>query len=299
MGVPIDNYSDKYRPLYDRILILAIFLSEKLKKYSISLNDLDDFYHENKNITLLKDTKNNTLPELYAECLAFLSDSNVPEGLYAVVDIGGATVDMAVFNKTSGITNKNEFGIISKCIEPLGIEILTHKISKHDNVNKKVKNLLKNNFQSTDIEYNKDELNELSNKLCNSFSGLAIDAKDKFRDALIKRKGEMKVILCGGGAKYKWYKCCIFSTQGRIRNALADEKVPNGFSIKFEDIDNLGRYYHSIDHRLIISSGLVRRFENIPPLDGFPWDYEKIHSKEKKFDEKFDDIQNEKFGKIN
>jgi len=268
LGVPIDNYSKKFKSLFDLILQYAIKLSEKedFKKYTIALNDLDDFCQKNKEIMIpgFKKSQNNTLSELYAECLAFLEDSNVTEGLYAIVDIGGATVDMAVINKTQDETNNGKFkySIIAENIEPLGIEILIQKIMKKDDMYEEINELLKNNdFQCTDIEYNKVEQQELSNKMKKAFAEMAINAKDKFREALIKRKGEMKVILCGGGAKYQWYKSCILSKQGDIRKTLGDEKVPNGFRLKFEDIDKLGRYYNTYNHFLIwmVSPGIIMK----------------------------------------
>jgi hypothetical protein len=279
MGVPIDNYQDEFKSWYDMILQIAIKLSESkdLNKYSIFLNDLDDFCQENEEITIpgFKESPNNTLSELYAESIAFLGDRNVDEGLYAIVDIGGATVDMAVISKMPDEYNKNKFkyGIITKSIEPLGIEILIHKIAQNDNY-KKIKKLLENNkFKSTNIEFNKDEEQKLFKKMKEAFARLATDAKDKLREALIRRNGKMIVILCGGGAQYNWYKDCISSTKEQIRNTLAD--VPNGFGIEFMSVEKLKRYYNVIDHRLIISSGLAQDIQRIPDLGGLPWDYER------------------------
>jgi len=277
MGVPIDNYSDKSHPMYDIILQTAIELSnsDKLDKYSISLNDLDEFYQKIQNINTPKfrESPNNTISELYAECLAFLYDDFVPEGLYAIIDIGGATIDMAVINKSHDESNNNKFkySIIAENIQPLGIEILIQKIALNSETHNKIRKLIKS--LNTDIEYNKNEEQNLSKKMRNAFAEMAINAKDKFREALIKRNGEMKVIICGGGYDYKWYKSCINKAKEQIKRTLAE--VPNGFGLKFEDVDNLGRYYNSINHRLIISSGLAQDIQSIPDLDGFPWDFEK------------------------
>jgi len=193
LGVPIDNYSKKFKPLYDMILQCAIKLSEGeyLNKYSISLNDLDNFCQKNKKITIpgFKESRNNTLSELYAECLAFLEDSNVPEGLYTIVDIGGATVDMAVISKTQDESNKQKFkyGIIAKCIEPLGVEILIHKIAQHSDMYSNIRKLIKNDlFQFTDIKYNKKVEKELSHQFEDAFSKMAIEAKDKCINILIR-----------------------------------------------------------------------------------------------------------------
>jgi hypothetical protein len=279
MGVPIDNYSNEFKSLYDMILQIAIKLSKELSKYSISLNDLDNFCKENQEIIIpgFKKSPNNTLSELYAESIAFLKDDNVREGLYAIVDIGGATVDMAVISKMRDESNKEKFkyGIIAKNIKPLGIEILIHKIAPCSDKHSDIRKLLKNNkFRSTDIKYKKTEEQELSCKMQIAFAELAKEVRDKriAREMLInKQKGMLPIFLCGGGAKYKWYKSCISSTWDRILNTLGDV----GFRLNFKPVEELKRYNNLIDHRLIISSGLAQDIQNIPDLDGFPGDYEE------------------------
>jgi hypothetical protein len=127
MGVPVDNYTNQNKSLYDKILHLAIKLSNSITKNNCPLEFLDLFFQENKAISIprFQESPFNTLPELYAECLYFLQDRNVLNGVYAVIDVGGGTVDMAVIHKESS----NIFGIVSKEIQALGIEILIHEIS--------------------------------------------------------------------------------------------------------------------------------------------------------------------------
>jgi hypothetical protein len=299
MGVPIDNYSNEFKSLYDMILQIAIKISKNISKYSIQLNKIDNFYQENKYITIpkYKDSPNNTLSELYAESIAFLEDKNVSEGLYAIIDIGGATVDMAVISKTPDEFNRNKFryGIIAKSIEPLGIEILIQKISKNDNMHGDVKKLLKeNSFENTDIEYCKTEELKLSRKMKEAFAKLVIDSKNKFRNTLVNQNGKMKVILCGGGVQYKWYKSCISSIRAQLKNILAD--IPTGFRLEFVSVRKFQRHYNNINHRLIISSGLAQDIQRIPDLDGFPWDYPDIHPKIK--DDDSENIMIERYDKI-
>jgi len=67
--------------------------------------------------------------------------------------------------------------------------------------------------------------------------------------------------------------------------------IYTGLKIKFEKV--VGRYYDSIDHRLIISSSLAQRIEDIPTLDGFPWDYHEKHPIKKDIDP--NETQREKY----
>ena len=309
IGVPIDNYSNEFRALYDMILQGAIKLSEKLNKYSISMDILDNFCQENLKNTIpsFKASPNNTLSELYAESLSFLQDDNVLEGLYTIVDIGGATVDMAVIHKAleknimlsmdnNTKQKKYKYCIFAKSIQPLGIEILKHKIAKNtDSYSSIRKLLLVNGFKNTDIDYNKSEEKKFVSKMQEAFARLAKEVRDKriAREALINQKGKLRVILCGGGARYKWYKDCISSTWDRILNTLEDV----GFRLEFISIENLKRYYNNIDHRLIISSGLAQDIQSIPDLDGFPWDYSGITYSEINQNEFLEETMKEKYGK--
>jgi len=303
MGVPVDNYSIEIKPLYDLILQTALKLSEELNKYSISMGALDNFCLKNfgNAVPGFKKSQNNTLSELYAECIAFLEDINVLEGLYAIVDIGGATVDMAVISKTSDEDSqsnktKYKYGIIAKSIIPLGIEILMYKIAKNMDSYSDIKKLLENDgFKNTAIEYNKIEEEKLAREMREAFARLAKEAKDKrlSREALIKQEGKLRVVLCGGGAEYKWYRSCISSVREQILRTL--EGV--GYKLVFESVDNLKRYYKIIDHRLIISSGLAQDIQRIPDLDGFPWDYPEIKYNERNQNEFLENIMKGKYGK--
>ena len=297
IGVPIDNYSSEFKAIYDIILQRAIELSEKLDKYSISINLLDNFCQDNLKISIpgFKESPNNTLSELYAESLSFLQDNNVLEGLYALIDIGGATVDMAVVYKAPK-NNKYKYAIVAKDIQPLGIEILIYKIAKNIDSYSSIRKLLQTNgFKDTDMEYNKNEQKKLVRRMEEAFARLAGEVRNKriAREALINQKGKLRVILCGGGARYKWYKDCISSTWDRILNTL--ENV--GFRLEFMSVENLKRYDKILDHRLIISSGLAQAIENIPDLDGFPWDYREIAFNTIDRNEYLDEIMRKKYGK--
>jgi hypothetical protein len=303
MGVPVDNYSNEYRKLYDKILQIAINLSDNIDNYSIQSKYLDECYQKHCNIEIPEyvESPNNTLSELYAECISFLDDPNVPEGLYAIIDIGGATVDMAVIYKKLD-NNRNEFGIVSKSIQPLGIEIVIKKIALEDKYISDVRKLLHcNDFNPEKSNYKLKEEKLLSKQMKETFAKLAIEAKEKndiidIREILKSQKGVIKVIICGGGVDYKWYKSCISSTQEQIRHTLDD----TGYKIKFESVDTLKRSYKVEDHRLIIANSLARPIGSIPLLEGFPWHFQKRNGATKTVDtfEKYYDMiqtQNETY----
>jgi len=283
MGVPVDNYSNEYRELYDKILQVAINLSDNMDNYSIPLEDLNEYYQKHCNIEIPKyaESPNNTLSELYAECISFLDDPNVSEGLYAIIDIGGATVDMAVIYKKLN-NNRDKFGIVSKSIQPLGIEIVIKKIALENKYISDVRKLLRyNGFNTVMSNYNLKEEERLSKQMKEAFAILVIEAKEKKRELLKSQNGVIKVIICGGGAKYEWYKSCILSTKEQIRPTLDNI----GYKIKLEPVNTLKRYYKVDDHRLIIANSLSRAIGFIPLLEGFPWHFQGRKQNFEKADE--------------
>jgi hypothetical protein len=289
MGVPIDNYGDKHKSRYDKVLHIAIRLSDTLKDDSINIKSLDSFYQEHKNLEIpnFKDSPINTLPELYAECLSFLQD-NTTAGVYAVVDIGGATVDMAVMYKEA----PNRFSIVSKDIRPLGIEIVINSIRQINASSRDIRKCLKTGI--IDDKYIKlNAALDFSKKFWEMFSLLAIKVKEKYsaRDALINQKGILKIIICGGGAGYEWYKNCILVNKGILLNTLA----PTGYHLEIMPIKYFPEPSEINDHRLLIAKSLAQRVEDIPVLENFPWDFQQIEWENKAID--LDGIAIAKFGK--
>jgi hypothetical protein len=295
MGVPIDNYENKNKSLYDKILHIAVKPSDAFQGDSIGLQELNNFYQENTGIKIprFKESPFNTLSEIYAECLSFLQDRNVPHDVYAVVDIGGATVDMAVIYKES----ENKFSIVSKDTQPLGIEIVISNIIIQDVSRKCVEECLyKQNI-------NPDYINTVAEhsyfeKLRTMFAKLAVEVKSKSsaREALVKQNGILKIIICGGGANYKWYENCILSNKENLSRAL-----DIGYRLEIIPLKKLLAPSATNNHRLLIARGLAQRVEDIPILENFPWHFQKIkwNTQSSNMDESLDDISIEKYGELN
>jgi hypothetical protein len=295
MGVPIVNYENKNKSLYDKIFHIAIKLSDTLLDDSIGLWELNNFYQENVDINIprFQESPFNTLPELYAECLSFLQDRNVPLGVYAVVDIGGATVDMAVIYKESA----NKFSIVSKDIQPLGIEIVISNIIRQNTPRESVeeclhKHIINPDYIDTTAEHCYFE------RLRMMFAQLAIEIKSKYsaRDALIKQKGILKIILCGGGGNYKWYENCILSNKENLFRAL-----DIGYHLEIIPLRKLLDASGINNHRLLIAKGLAQRVEDIPVIENFPWHFQQIEWNTQSFkkNKSLDDISIEKYGELN
>ena len=298
LGVPVDNYSNEHHKLYDKILHIAYKLSKTLNNISISISSLNEFYRSNQDIEIpkFKMSPINTLPELYAESLIFLQSRNTQNGIYALVDIGGGTVDMAIIYKEDA--EKKIFSIVSKRIDPLGVEIVSHKITSSSESINEVKLYLekKTRFDSLHfINYEKEK--KLKKDFKEAFATIVLELKKKDiksyynnKHALYTDDGKLKLycIICGGGTKYEWYK-------DGILQKISDFK--QNMDLKFEiiDVEKL-LPEKTINHRLLISYVLSQRIEDIPELKGYPWDFGDTKYSIRDVEEERHNVMKNKYG---
>jgi hypothetical protein len=266
MGVPIDNYESNNKNLYDKILHIANSLSNDFEKYSVDLPYIDTYYKEHEAMKIPKygESQINTLPELYAESLAFLQNRNVANGVYALMDVGGGTVDLAVMLKE----NQNEFSIISKAIRPLGIEIVANGISARPKYVHKIKHDLKTNKQLSNLQYiSIQKERAYKEELRRCFAELVMDLKDK-NEAIRKQNGKLPVLICGGGANHKWYEDGVLQNRENLKRILVEE-----LKLEILPVERLLPSNISVNHRLLIAQSLSQPIEYIPELYGFPWHF--------------------------
>jgi hypothetical protein len=278
MGVPIDNFENENHQLYDRLFILADKLSAELTNNAILINNLYKYFLNKQNIQIPEfSTSNlNTLPELYAESLAFLQNRNVMTGVYALVDIGGGTVDMAIMFKEA----PNKFSIVSKIIQPLGIDIIANNIIDNPNKIEQVKYVLKKRKNLAELSYiSREKENEYKEMFKQAFATVVVDTNKKnvlsnAKHVLYLNNRTLPVIICGGGANHKWYEDGVLQTGWeQLKRIISDER---GLKLKIEPVDKL--LPKSIkNHRLLIAYILAHPIESIPFLAGYPWHFQEIN----------------------
>ena len=303
LGVPIDNYENEKQKnsLYDRIIHIANILSEQLSTYTISIDPLYKLYKMKENMEIPKFGTSfiNTLPELYAESFAFLKDDNLSalNGVYAIIDIGGATVDMAIISKEGN----EDFSVISKTIIPVGIEIVSNSVISDRRYADQIKAELKTRNNLNVFPYvvvDKEE--SLKEQLRSSFAAMVMDLKVKNREILENMSnGVLKIIICGGGANHKWYEDGIRRNEQLLRPTL-----PKGLKLSIEPVELLikGTEIKNLSHRQIISYILSKPVgEYLTELKGYPWHFEDIKPTTPNYNDHdrymdMQDIQKERYG---
>lgn len=245
MGVPLNQFRSGLDSAYDEVLQIAWELHEKVSN-QITVQELDKLYSQFKKSVKTKWNDNlHTIPELYAEILLFLRASQTPNGLYTVVDIGGGTVDIAVFLKRieNGIP---KIRCISQIVSPIGNEILK-KDGKAENIKKEM-NKTYGTALMTAYKNHKTELQTLKNN-----------------------GKKHQIFFLGGARDVKLYPTCITFMAEIHQNAVNIPCMEKRDILKFLDQQAKKLRLNVQNNRLVISQMLTIPFSMIPQLDGVSW----------------------------
>ena len=269
MGCPIANESSRFKGVYDRALNVAYVLSNLPLAETMSLERIASFYNANfsKSNALLR-----TVPELYAEALWFIDKYSTDEGIYAILDIGGGTVDYSTTSvRREGGVKKTD--VYSQGAKPLGVEILLKKFFPQNYLTDRATCLLELIESKIRIPSHGKEnpLVDVQHVHGNAFESLffqgVMDAKD-IRPNLMRQhycakpRRPISYYTFGGGAEMNWFHSII--------------KQHNEF-IETAGIPKLEKETVKTDlphNRLIIAYQLSQ--PSLPDIGQYPWGFKKV-----------------------
>lgn len=245
MGAPLENfYEEKGKQnadLYKEILENAITLAGGCKVHSelpencVLLNNLDSVYTEILHKKAISNWNAEVVPELAAELFLYQQSKNIPEGLYAIIDVGGGTVDMAIFEKYK--LNTMGMYCLDEAVLPYGVEVLD-----------KIKS---------------DDIRETFKR---AFSEMIMKAKNETH-LILDDISKVDIFFLGGGATNELYKKCIVETQERLKNSF---KPKLNFKLEINDFIETEDYLITKNQRLLISQMIARSKDDFPSVLGFP-----------------------------
>ena len=253
MGVPLENFYEEENKtnqgIYLKILENAITLAggSKIKASippnQVLISNLDSVYSEMCEKKAILNWTANVYPELAAELLLYHQSKFVPDGVYIIIDIGGGTVDMALFQKnTSKNTKVSNMYCLSQRVLPYGIEIL--------HTNREA--ISRENFQK-------------------NFCTMLMESKH-FSDVHYDKLKKIDVFFLGGGATEPWYRTSITETRSRLRQG----GIPQlNFSQSLQDFIQHEEMLIRKNQRLIISQMLSRHHDDISNVKGLPDFYQE------------------------
>jgi hypothetical protein len=246
MGVPVSDFAAKPKPIYDEALNVAWQLSEfgELRQ-KFSIFTLDEFYSKWLDHSTWS-SRLNTVPELYAEIIMFLQAKTTDSGFYGVVDIGGGTMDLAIFKKRIDMyTRQTEIYCIAQDVSPMGYEMYR--------------------FLNNQKEAEKRIRGSYADSLMKGRNNHKWEMKKLF-----DRGGFLELFFMGGARNVKIYHDVISETDYDCVRAWS--KYPGR---KESDILDFMKGQFSLEvegnSRLVISQMLAQPFEKMPQLVGQEW----------------------------
>lgn len=268
MGVPLENFYDEVnknnKGLYLDILEDAVLLAggcavkATIPENQVLISNLDNVYTEilKKKARVLWNV--NVYPELAAELMLYHQSKFVPDGVYSIIDVGGGTVDIALFQKKKGTLESSSYMYcLGQKVLPYGVEILQktpHKVSE-------------NNYKKT-------------------FSEMIINSKN-YMDVHYHDYKKLDVFFLGGGSTNNWYTNYISQVKLLYGNEYKYGIPPLTFARSIEEFIESDETLLQKNQRLIISQMLARHKDDIENVKGFP-DFYIAQKNESIEEDKFD-----------
>lgn len=250
MGVPVSDFNAKPKPVYDEALNVAWHLAEDdTLSDRMALDRVDSLYCKWLDRSQWSG-RLNTVPELYAEIIMFLQDKSVDTGFYSVIDIGGGTVDLAVFFKRIDLyTQRVEISCVAQDVCPLGYEIYRNVLSEEC----AVKRMRRSYGTLMDAAYH-HQRNEMMRVQQNG--------------------GHLVHFYMGGARSVPFYHNVVEGMVGVHQSSWSCYPgAKDGDMVAF--MRGKGNLEVDDNTRLLISQMLAQPFELIPELSGKPWNFNK------------------------
>lgn len=308
-GLPIDQDERNLEKAYEEIAHVAVLRYDEAYYYPyVSLARWRDLYAKSKEESLTNVIYYLT-PELLAEVIDVFEDPEVNEGISIIIDIGSATVDIAVveldrhFSAESYLVN-----FISAKVGALGVDnTVKHIKSKKNELPKSlIKNALleKSHFNQTynllkDLSLKVDGLDEYGESLLNKFRGLlaetCLKAKNTSMRNYLQSMDNIPLYLLGGGSCYHWYN---FWPQDVYNNRLKKCNIPKFSPQKLYHQQDIAMLNENNYQRFRVASGLTAT-ETMLRISGYPWHFQTNNHPLReivKDHEWLEAIQKEKYG---
>ncbi len=126
VGIPVAYFDSSARGAFEEVVHVAFAIKGEVGDAE-RLSRLESLYREAINTP--RNARMSTTPELYAEAAGLLSSYRTPDGVYALFDIGGGTLDGAAlhFKRRQGAPSVN---FLTSQVSPLGFEALVHDFAE-------------------------------------------------------------------------------------------------------------------------------------------------------------------------
>jgi len=280
LGVPVDHDGIELHKIYEEMIRAAILHhTEASQFYLISFKRWQSYYDSSKEMQL-KDMHYHLTPELLAEVTDVFEDPEVDEGLSMIVDVGSATVDIAVVGlDRHSSDNQHNVDFIAAKVCPLGVDNTVHYIKRNNDTNSKfpIKKALMEKSLFTEVvtlmrnhSYKIHSMEKYGNNLVEIFYGvfadLCLQVKSSSSQKLFSDMDTIPLYLLGAGNSYNWYN---YWPEAAHLSRLSHSNVPKCDLQSLYHLPEIKSLDKELYHRFRVASGLLR-IESMLKVTGYP-----------------------------
>jgi hypothetical protein len=280
IGVPVDHDGVGLEKIYREMMHVAVLHHREAFRFYLISRERWQGYYESSKDRPLKDMHIHLTPELLAEVTDVFEDHEVDDGLSIIVDVGSATVDIAVVELDRHSSDvQHNVGFIKAKVEALGVDNTVRYIQSKQGTDSdiSIKKGLMDQSLFTEIykmmhdhPYELRGLGGYGNNLVDIFHGvfseLLMEVKKTSSGNQFSAMRSIPLYLLGGGNCYYWYQQW---PEAAHRARLSHCNVPKCDHQNLHhhpDIENLEKNMH---HRFRVASGLLR-METMLTVTGYP-----------------------------
>jgi hypothetical protein len=285
-GLPVERNQPDLEASFKEVVNVAILLNDvvhfhpiiRMERWKVLYKDYIQKVPEGIYATFT--------PELLAEVINVFEDPEVEQGLSMIIDVGSATVDIAVVDldrRSSEAFYLVDF--ISAKVGALGVDSTARMLGSH-NSSKSYAELkeslqLEKHFSCVynmlkDLNLEIKGLEGYGDSLLNKFRGLlAATCMDAKATSILPRLKSMRSIplyLLGGGNTYHWYK---FWPKDVHSDRLLRCGIPRFSYQQLYCQKSLPSVDQSNLHRFRVASGLTKQ-ETMLKVSGYPWHFDRF-----------------------
>lgn len=286
IGLPVDQDEPGLETAYKEIVNVAVLRCDEAFLYPhISLEHWKSFYEQSRGQSPT-DIIIYLTPELLAEVIDVFEDPEVGEGISMIIDIGSATVDIAIVELDRHSSAESYLvNFICAKVAALGVDNTIKYISAKRNdlpdlylkkalFNKsdcgQVYNLLK------DISSEVKGLEKYGESLLDKFHGLlahiCLNAKNSSMGNKLQLMENIPLYILGGGSYYYWYN---YWPREVFNKTLFKCNIPKFCSQKLYHQPNIAMLDKKYYQRFRVASGLTTT-ETMLRINGYPWHFDSI-----------------------
>lgn len=229
VGVPVEHFDGPERATFREVAAVA-FEWQQTPPTDLKLATLMTAYASQAKVIDLDTSPTSVFPELSAALIEYVGDPNRPEGLYGFCDIGGGTVDGAIFRLKRG--HLPPLVVLSASVAPYGSAAVAHLLANRllasgpperlEGLVAKIEGLIVERalippnarqlsaelFHKYGIKVS-DDLQNFVRNFVNTARLKQGAAGHTFIDPISRAKIELRFLLAGGGATSGWYRSKI------------------------------------------------------------------------------------------